>query len=95
MVNTLTPILQKDSVNSALIMQFSRLHFISVCSLYDERRQTFSNGLKDFLPDFVNLNNKDQFIFLLSTNDVEILDLLIHFINDCFNLRKTMQSTKI
>ena len=43
--------------------------------MYDERRQTFTNSL---LPDFMNLNNKDQFVFLLSTNDIKILNLLIH-----------------
>ena len=54
------------------------LHFMVSCSLYDKRRQTFFNSLNDLLPDFVKSNSTEQFIFLLSTNDTEILNLLIH-----------------
>ena len=57
-----------------------KLHFMVSCSLYDKRRQTFFNSLNDLLPDFVKSNSTEQFIFLLSTNDTEILNLLIHYI---------------
>ncbi len=63
-------------------------HFICICNKYDTLRNSFFDALSSFVPDFTNMNLKDKYYFLMTTNEMEILKLFSFFIHDCFEIRK-------
>jgi len=66
-------------------------HFLLHCSKYDTERRTLFNRLSMFTS-FMDLNENDQFIFLMSYNDgdLEILKIVTEFVNTCMTKRKSL-----
>ena len=59
------------------------------CTAYSELRHRFFNAINSFIVDFDKLTSWDQFIFLMSSEDTEILSLLLVFIDNCLNIRQS------
>ena len=48
-------------------------HFLMICKTYQQQRDEFFTKINTFIVPFETLTREEQFIFLLSTNDTEIL----------------------
>ena len=64
-------------------------HFLMICKTYQQQRDEFFTKINTFTVPFETLSREEQFIFLLSTNDTEILTLLMLFIERCLQIRQS------
>ena len=64
-------------------------HFVMKCTAYSELRHRVFNAINSFIVDFDKLTSWDQFIFLMSSEDTEILSLLLVFIDNCLNIHQS------
>ena len=64
-------------------------HFLMICKTYQQQRDEFFTKINTFTVPFETLTREEQFIFLLSTNDTEILTLLMLFIERCLQIRQS------
>ena len=60
-----------------------------ICKTYQQQRDEFFAKINTFTVPFETLSREEQFIFLLSTNDTEILTLLMLFIERCLQIRQS------
>ena len=64
-------------------------HFVMKCTAYSELKHRFFNAINSFIVGFDKLTSWDQFIFLMSSEDTEILSLLLVFIDNYFTFRQS------
>ena len=64
-------------------------HFITKCQINAHERQNLYVKIVSKHPTFRNLSNHEQFIFLMSCKDRQILTWLGKFIHKSFNIRNT------
>ena len=65
----------------------SEIHFLTQCSAYKDRTERF-DFIEREVPNFVNLNNKSQYIFLMSQENKQLNLKLIPTINKWLTERK-------
>ena len=66
------------------------LHFLMTCKAYlAERNDFFFTKLNAIIVPFESYTSQEQFLFLMSTSDTEVLMLLMHFIEICLQIRQS------
>ena len=60
-----------------------------MCDGYKEYRYEFFNKLC-FIDSFKNMSNEEKYKFLMTSDDYEIVNELIHFINKLFEQRREL-----
>lgn len=63
-------------------------HFAMICPLYNDLRNMLFTKIENAYPLFKEYSNKQKFIWLMSTLDLEILKEIAIYIKDCFVKRK-------
>ena len=63
-------------------------HFIIKCSLYDVYREELYKYVTDRFPFFIDYRDTEQFIWLMSSLDAEIIKAVTLFNTNCFIRRK-------
>ena len=66
-------------------------HFLVECPLYGPR-QSFFNKITESVPQFMQLNPHQKFIFLMTQEDEEITKLLVKEIQEWLSLRNIILS---
>ena len=66
-----------------------------ICKTYQQQRDEFFTKINTFTVPFEALTRKEQFIFLLRTNDTEKLTLSMLFIERCLQIRQSSGRYKI
>ena len=61
----------------------NEIHFLTQCSAYKNRNELFNMIAKE-VPNFVNLDNKSQYIFLMSQENKQLNLKLVPTIHKCF-----------
>ena len=56
------------------------------CKAYQTERNEFFTNLNAFVVPFESYTSQEQFLFLMSTNDTEVIMLLVHFIEVCLHV---------
>lgn len=64
------------------------LHFVRICKKYDQDRNKFDDNLDSFIPGYLDKSDEQKFIFLLTSQELDILLPTINFIHNCFMIRK-------
>ena len=64
-------------------------HFLMTCKAYQTERNEFFTKLNAFIVPFESYTSQEQFLFLMSTNDTEVIMLLMHFIEICLQIRQS------
>ena len=64
-------------------------HFLMTCKAYQTERNEFFTKLNAFIVPFESYICQEQFLFLMSTNDTEVIMLLMHFIEICLQVRQS------
>ena len=64
-------------------------HFIMTCKAYQAERNDFFTKLNAIIVPFESHTSQEQFLFLMSTSDTEVLMLLMHFIEICLQIRQS------
>ena len=64
-------------------------HFLMKCKAYQTERNEFFIKLNIFIVPFESYTSQEQFLFLMSTNDTEVIMLLMHFIEICLQIRQS------
>ena len=64
-------------------------HFLMTCKAYQTERNDFFTKLNAFIVPFESYTSQEQFLFLMSTNDTEVIMLLMHFIEICLQIRQS------
>lgn len=62
-------------------------HFITTCHTYTEERQTLYDTIKSTCPNFTNLNGENKMIWLLTTENPDIVRAVAKFTKTCFEKR--------
>ena len=62
-------------------------HFLTVCRLFDADRKILYSRISELQSEFMNLNNDEQFIFLMKNDKPQILSWTAKFIHDSMNQR--------
>jgi hypothetical protein len=62
-------------------------HFIMECSLYNRHRTKLFSDLRDMLC-MDSMSEDDIFTFIMCAEDYDILNLIIPFVNTCFDTRE-------
>ena len=66
-------------------------HFLMLCDkLKSEREELFSN-VTDIVPDFINMSKEDQFIFLLTSHDIDICKCVISGVSKMYKANQNMK----
>lgn len=63
-------------------------HFICICNVYSSLRTSFFNNLSKIVVDFNNLSLFDKFIYVMSSQDIDIISLVLSYVEACFEARK-------
>jgi hypothetical protein len=66
------------------------IHFLLLCPSYEEKRKDLIAKIILTFPCFASLNTHDQFVCLLSTLDVEIINLVANFVFNCVKSRSEL-----
>ena len=61
-------------------------HFVMICSIYSPLRNKFFNEINAFIVNFANLTKWDQFLFLMNSDDIEVLSLILTFSDKCLKI---------
>ena len=64
-------------------------HFLMTCKAYQTERNEFFTKVNAFIVPFESYTSQEQFLFLMSTNDTEVIMLLMHFIEICLQIRQS------
>ena len=64
-------------------------HFLMKSKEYQAERIEFCRKINKVIVGFESFTNGEQFIFLMSTNDTEVLRLLVYFIDKCLQIRQS------
>ena len=59
------------------------------CKAYQTERNEFFTKLNAFIVPFESYTSQEQFLFLMSANDTEVIMLLMHFIEICLQIRQS------
>lgn len=65
------------------------IHFLSSCSLYNSERDIFFQYVTDKVHNFNSLDASSKMIWLMTCEDLDIIDAFANFVHTCFNLRKS------
>ena len=66
-----------------------KFHFLMTCKAYQTKRNDFFTKLNAFIVPVESYTSQEQFLFLMSTNDTEVIMLLMHLIEICWQIRKS------
>ena len=69
------------------------LHFLLECPLYDIQRDDFFKDISNNCCNFINLNKSSKFLWLLTQENVTLMEKLGCYICDCFELRRSGMNT--
>ena len=64
-------------------------HFLLTCKAYQAERNEFFTKINAIIVPFESYTSQEQFLFLMSTNDTEVIMLLIYFIEKCLQIRQS------
>ena len=64
------------------------LHFLLECCHYNKYREVFIETISKNYKNFGFMSNEQKFIWLLSSEDEFVIDLVSNHISECFKLRK-------
>ena len=64
-------------------------HFLVTCKAYQAERNDFFRKLNAIIVPFESYTSQEQFLFLMSTSNTEVLKLLMHFIEICLQIRQS------
>ena len=64
-------------------------HFLMTCKADQTERNEFFTNLNAFIVLFESYTSQEHFLFLMSTNDTEVIMLLMHFIEICLQIRQS------
>ena len=65
----------------------NEFHFVMICPLYSDLRNSFINRIVNIFPFFSNHSVYDQFLFLMGFDDKNLHCLFARFIHDAMNVR--------
>ena len=64
-------------------------YFLMICKEYQAERIEFCRKINQVIVPFESFTNREQVIFLMSTNDTEVLMLLVYFIDKSLQIRQS------
>ena len=64
-------------------------HFLLTCKTYQDERNEFFTKINAIIVHFGSYTSQEQFLYLMSTNDTEVIMLLIYFIEKCLQIRQS------
>ena len=64
-------------------------HFLMICKEYQAERLEFCRKINQVIIPFESFTSQEQLIFLMSTNDTEVLMLLVYFIDKYLQIRQS------
>ena len=64
-------------------------HFLLTYKAYQAERNEFFTKINAIIVPFESYTSQEQFLFLMSTNDTEVIMLLIYFIEKCLQIRQS------
>ena len=64
-------------------------HFLMTCKAYQTERNEIFTKLNAFIVPFESYTSQEQLLFLMSTNDTEVIMLLMQFIEICLQIRQS------
>ena len=64
-------------------------HFLLTCTAYQAERNDFFTKINAIIVSFETYTSQEQFLFLMSTNDTEVILLLIYFIEKYLQIRQS------
>ena len=64
-------------------------HFLMTCKAYQTERNEFFTKINAIIVPFESYTSQEQFLFPMSTNDTEVIMLLIYFIEKCLQIRQS------
>ena len=64
-------------------------HFLMICKKCQTERIEFCRKINQIIVPFESFTSQEKFIFLMSTNDTEVLMLLVYFIDKCLQIRQS------
>ena len=64
-------------------------HFLMICKEYQTERIEFCRKINQAIVPFESFTSRENFTFLMSTNDTEVLMLLVYFIDKCLQIRQS------
>ena len=67
------------------------LHFLLHCSLYKDIRLKLLDLCRTYHQSFEHLSHLDQFTFIMTTKNMQILSSLAHFLSQAFSIRARAQ----
>lgn len=70
-------------------------HFVMMCNAYCDLRYKLFKEINSFVVNFDKLTTWDQFLFLMCSEDTEILSLFLVFIDSCLNIRQSSGKSDI
>ena len=59
------------------------------CKTYDHLRNKTFNELNTFIAPFRDFTDTEKFQFLMGTNDTEVFEMFVKFVDECFHLRNS------
>ena len=84
---------QRLCSNCSLGKVEDELHFLLECPLYDIQRDDFFKDISNNCCNFINLNKSSKFLWLLTQENVTLMEKLGCYICDCFELRRSGMNT--
>ena len=66
-----------------------------ICNEYQAERIEFCRKINEVIVPFESFKSQEQFLFLMSTNDIKVLMPLVYFIDKCLQICHFMSSVKI
>ena len=66
-------------------------HFLMLCDKLNSKREELFRNITDIVPDFINLSKEDQFIFLLTSHDLDICKCVILGISTMYQVNQNLK----
>ena len=64
-------------------------HFLLTCKAHHAERNEFFTKINAIIVPFESYTSQERFLFLMSTNDTEVIMQLIYFIEKCLQIRQS------
>ena len=61
-------------------------HFLMICKEYQTERMGFCRKINQIIVPFESFTSREKFIYLMSTNDTEVIMLLVYLIDKCLQI---------